>query len=75
MLVFNGFSSSNDTSIKFNTNIPKRGVKPLYWLIYHYGNIIYKMGNKLKKEMFKYLFMYLGTILIVTLTIKNYFKL
>ena len=29
MLLFNGFSVSNATSIKFDTNILHRGIKPL----------------------------------------------
>jgi len=73
MLLLNGFSVSNDTFIKFNTNIPKRDIKPLQRLFYHISNIIHKMGNKL--EYIKYILMYLGFLTIVTLTIKNYFEL
>mgnify|MGYP001483149691 CR=1 FL=1 len=73
MLLFNGFSVSNDTSIKFDTNIPKRDIKPLQRLFYHISNIIHKMFNKL--EHIKYILMYLGFLTIVILTIKNYFEL
>jgi len=41
MLLFNGFSVSNATSIEFDTNILHRGIKPLYWLFYHYGSILH----------------------------------
>jgi len=73
MLLFNGFSVSNATSVKFHTNILYRGIKPLQWLIYYINHILHKMGNKL--EYLKYILMYLGFLTIVTLTIINYFEL
>jgi hypothetical protein len=75
MHVFNDISVPNDVSYVFDTNIPERDNKPLYWLIYNICNILYKMGNELIKEILRYLFMYLCIVITLTLIFKNYFNL
>jgi len=75
MHLFNDISVSNDIFNVFDTNIPERDNKPLYWLIYNIYNILYKMGNELIKEILRYLFMYLCIVITLTLIFKNYFNL